>query len=186
MAGLSGLDLAILAVVAFGAWRGGRTGALHQVFAVVGLVVGVLAGLALSGPVGDLVVTSLGLSDRLAPALGFVTTCGAVIAAAAILARVTRGALNLLKLGALDRFAGAGVGGLRAALFLSVLLLVGSLGVGGEPFLISRDARTTSVFYEPVRQIAPAAWEALKVVAPRVGEALPASVKVSTETADAR
>ena len=168
MDGLTALDLGILGIVGFGVWRGLRTGALSQFVGTLGLVVGLIAGVLLMQPVGAVVVGSLGLSERLAPVLGFVVTLGVVLGGAAVAARLVRNALDLLKLGLLDRVAGAGVGGLRAALGLRVLLLVtGPLALpGGEPLVLGWEARERSVLYEPVRAIAPAAWDAFSYVLP--------------------
>lgn len=168
MGEFTALDLGILAIVALGVWRGLRTGALSQLVGTVGLIVGLIAGVLLMEPVGAIVVTSLGLSERLAPVLGFVVTLAAVVGGAAVVAQLVKKTLNLLKLGVLDRLAGAGVGGLRAALGLSVLLLVtGPVALpGGEPLILGREAREASVLYEPVRAIAPAAWDAFSVVLP--------------------
>lgn len=168
MAGLTALDLGILAIVALGVWRGLRTGALSQLVGTVGLVVGLIAGVLLMDPVGAVVVNSLGLSERLAPVLGFVVTLAVVLGGAAVAAQLVRKALNLLKLGLVDRLAGAGVGGLRAALGLSVLLLVtGPVALpGGEPLIVGRETREQSVLYEPVQAIAPAAWSIFSYVLP--------------------
>jgi membrane protein required for colicin V production len=168
MGGLTALDLGILAIVALGVWRGLRTGALSQLVGTLGLVVGLVAGVLLMDPVGAVVVTSLGLSERLAPVLGFVVTLAAVLGGAAVAAQLVKKTLDLFKLGVLDRLAGAGVGGLRAALGLSVLLLVtGPVALpGGEPLIVGRETREASVLYEPVRAIAPTAWDAFSYVLP--------------------
>ncbi|MEP0545834.1 MAG: CvpA family protein [Rhodothermales bacterium] len=168
MGDLPWLDVGIGLVVGLGVWRGLRTGALRQLVGTVGLVVALFAGALLMRPVGDLVVGSLGLADRLAPLLGFVVTFAAVLGAAAVVAQLLKKTLVALRLGALDRVAGAGVGGLRAALGLSVLLLLtGPLVVPGRGgLLFGTETREKSVLYEPVRALAPLTWDAFRFVLP--------------------
>lgn len=168
MGELTALDLGILAIVGFGVWRGVRTGALRQLVGTVGLVVGLILGILLMDPVGAVVVSSLGLSERLTPVLGFIVTLTVVVAAAAVIAQLARKALSILRLGFLDRLAGAGVGGLRAALALSVLLLVaGPVALpGGEPLIVGQETREASVLYAPVRALAPAAWDVFTLALP--------------------
>ncbi len=174
MGGLTTLDFIILLVVGLGVGRGVQTGALRQLVGAVGLVVGLFAGALLMHPVGDLVVGSLGLSERIAPVLGFGVTFGAVVAGAAVMAQLAKKTLSALGLRAMDRLAGAGVGGLRAALGLSVLLLVtGPVALpGGDPLLIGRATRERSVLYEPVRALAPAAWRVFSYLLPGLREHL--------------
>lgn len=168
MGELTALDLGILAVVGLGVWRGVRTGALRQLVGTVGLVLGLILGILLMEPVGSVVVASLGLSERLVPVLGFVVTLAVVVAVAAVIAQLARTALSILKLGFLDRLAGAGVGGLRAALALSVLLLVtGPVALpGGEALIVGQETRDDSVLYEPVQALAPAAWDVFTFALP--------------------
>jgi membrane protein required for colicin V production len=174
MGDLTALDLGILALVGFGCWRGMRTGALRQVVGAVGIVLGLILGIVLMDAVGAVVVTSLGLSERLSPVLGFVVTFGVIVALAAVVAQLARKALSILKLGFVDRLAGAGVGGIRVALAISVLFLVtGPVALpGGEPLLIGEETREASALYEPVRALAPAAWSAFTFVAPGLEDPL--------------
>jgi len=185
MGELTALDLGILVVLGFGVWRGVRTGALRQLVGTVGLVVGLILGILLMNPVGSVVVSSLDVSERLAPVLGFVVTLTVVVAAAAVIAQLARKALSILRLGFLDRLAGAGVGGLRAALALSVLLLVtGPVALpGGEPLIVGQEMREASVLYEPVQALAPVAWDAFRYVLPGLQNHLKDAFGVETERA---
>ena len=171
---MSGLDAVLGAVLAFGVWRGIRTGALLQVVGTVGWVVGFIAATALMEPVGEAVAASLGVSERTGPVLGFVVVMGAVIAILTASAHLLRKTLEAVKLGALDRAAGAGVGGLRAAFGLSMALLATSFAPvpGGGPLLVSEEAREASVLYDPVQALAPEVWGIVRAVTPGLQAAL--------------
>ena len=87
---MSGLDVVLGLVLAFGLWRGLRTGALMQAVGTVGWVLGFVAATALMAPVGEVVAASLGVSARTAPVLGFIVVFGAVLAALTVAAHVLR------------------------------------------------------------------------------------------------
>ncbi len=168
------LDGGILLLVGLGVWRGVRAGALSQLVGTLGLVLALWLAAGAMGPVGDLVVASLGLSERLAPALGFAVTFAAVLSAVTLGIYFVRKTLALLRLGAVDALAGAGLGGLRAALAASVLLLLTSAVAlpGGEPVLLGERTRDGSVLYEPVRALAPVAWDLVRAVLPGLQDQL--------------
>ena len=170
MGGLTTLDFIILVFVGLGVWRGMRTGALRQLVGTVGLVVALLAGALLMRPVGVLVVQSLGLAERLTPVLGFVVVFTAVLAAAAVIAQLLKKTLVALRLGAVDQLAGAGIGGLRAVLGLSILLLItGPIALPGQDALIiGTQTRERSVLYEPVSAFAPLAWDLFSALLPGI------------------
>lgn len=166
------LDLGILVVLGIGAARGLFTGVLKQAVGTFGLLLALWFGLGLMQPVGALVVSSLGLSEKLEPVLGFVVTFGVVLVGLQVAATVAQRALETVKLGFVNKLAGAAFGGLRAALLVSVLLLATSAVAlpGGDPLLVSERTRADSVFYAPVAALAPAAWGLVRAAAPALAE----------------
>ena len=170
MEAFSPLDFFVLGVLAFGAWRGFRTGAAAQLVGTIGLVIAFLVGLTLMEPVGRLVVASLGLSERVGPVVGFVVAFAAVLMLVTLAAHVAAKTLQALRLGLLEKGVGAVVGGIRAALGLSLLFLVTSDVAlpGGESLIVGSETRAESVLYEPVAALAPVAWEGVRAIAPGV------------------
>ena len=168
------LDLFMAAVLAFGLWRGLRSGALRQVVSTVGWVVGFVVATALMGPVGEVVALSLGVSPRTAPVLGFVVVFGAALAALTAVTHVLRKTLEAVKLGGLDTAAGGAIGALRAAFGLSVLLLATSFSPvpGSTPFAIGEETREDSVLYGPIEAVAPEVWGVVRSATPGMQRAL--------------
>ena len=162
------LDLILAAVLGLGVWRGLRTGALLQLVGSVGWIAAFVIGTALMEPIGAVVSESLGTSERTAPVLGFIVVFGGVVAALTAAAHVVRGTLEAVKLGGVDKLAGAGVGGLRAAFGLSVLLLASAVAPipGGGPILVGEDTREASLLYRPIEAIAPELWNVVRTVTP--------------------
>ena len=171
---MGGLDLFLGAVLAFGLWRGVKTGALMQIVGSVGWVLAFVAATALMAPVGEITAASLGVSPRTAPVLGFIVVFGAVVAGLTVAARVLRKTLEAIKLGALDTAAGGAVGALRAAFGLSVTLLATGFAPipGGGPLFVSEEARNASVLYDPVEALAPEVWHVVRTATPGLQTAL--------------
>ena len=168
------LDWFLAAVLAFGLWRGLRTGALLQIVGTVGWVVGFVAATALMGPVGEVVSASLEVSPRVAPVLGFVVVLGAVVAGLTAVAHALRKTLQAIKLGGVDTVTGGGLGALRAAFGLSVLLTATSYSPlpGGDPLLIDAETREASALYDPIEALAPELWAAVRTATPGLQAAL--------------
>lgn len=168
MQGLSHLDLILLAVIGLGIWRGMSTGATRQVVGAVGLVVAFWVGAVLMEPAGHLVVESVGLSPRIAPVAGFIVVFSGVLAALAGVTHFARKALDSLRMGFVDKGLGGILGGIRAALVLSVLLLVlgGAALPGSDRLIGGEEGAQRSILYEPVRSLAPTLWEGFRALAP--------------------
>ena len=171
---MNGLDAFLAVVLAFGLWRGLRTGALLQAVGTVGWVVGFVAATSLMGPVGEGVAASLGVSPRVAPVLGFVVVLGAVVAGLTALAHAIRKTLQAIKLGGVDTVAGGLLGALRAAFGLSVLLVTTGYSPlpGSGPLLIDEETREASVLYAPVEALAPEVWSVVRTITPGLQQAL--------------
>jgi membrane protein required for colicin V production len=168
------LDWFLAAGLAIGVWRGTRTGALAQAVGTIGWMLGFVIATALMGPVGEMAAAGLGVSPRTGPILGFVVAFGAVVAGLAVAAHVARKGLEAIKLGGVDKLAGAGVGALRASFGLSVLLLVTGFSPipGSGPLLISADTRESALLHDPIEPVAPFAWDLARGLSPGIQEAV--------------
>lgn len=174
MAGLNWLDLVLLALIGLGVWRGLKTGLAQQLVSTVGLFLAFVVAAALMGPVGESVVASLGVSERTAPVVGFVVLFAAVLGLVAAVGHTFRKVMEAVKLTGVDRMAGALLGGLKAALSLSIFLTVTAFSPsdGGTPWLIGADTREAALLYEPVQAVGPEVWRLTQAVTPGIQTAL--------------
>lgn len=152
---LIALDWFILVILVGGLIRGFTVGAVRQVGSLIGLVVALLVSVEFMDSVGALIVSSLGLSETLAPLAGFTVLFLGVYLVFLLLSRVVEQVLDSLSLSFLNRTAGGAVGGVKAALLLSLLFLVLS---GME--VPAQETRRESTFYTPVARLLPQAIEA--------------------------
>lgn len=147
------IDVIILGGLGIGAAQGAWTGVIRQVFGLAGTILALLLATELMMPVGDQLGAYFSLSDELAPIGGFLLVFGIVQVIAFITARVLERLVKVLRLSLVNRAAGAVLGGVKAVLIASALLM--ALGLFGVP---DREVQRSSIFYEPVAEVVPAAW----------------------------
>lgn len=164
VAGVSWIDLVILAVVALGAWRGFVTGAILEVARIVGLVIAFVAAVQLMDTAGLFTAGLFGLSEQMAPLVGFVVVFLGVMAAVTITARIIQYVIGKVKLGGLNKLAGGAIGAAKSALLVSILLLM--VGAVGFP---DASTKSDSSLYGPVSSFAPTAWRSLSRALPDQG-----------------
>lgn len=157
------LDGILLVLVGAGVTQGYASGLIRQIASIVGILVGVIFGLALMADVGLVVAQSLGLSPRVAPVIGFLLVFGVVQVAAFALARLVETVLGTFKLTILNQLSGGVLGAFKAAVLASSLLM--PLAFVDLP---SDSTRRASVLYDPIAGLMPATWNAVAAHLPRL------------------
>lgn len=163
---LTVLDWVILLILLGGGIRGYMVGAVRQVGSVLGIGTALLVSVEFMDSVGALVVSSIGLSDSLAPLAGFTVLFLGVYLLFIALARLVEQVFETLSLSIVNQILGGAVGGGKAALLLSLLFLV----LGGME-LPQQETRAESVFYQPVAELLPRTIEATENWMPAAKEA---------------
>lgn len=152
---LSALDWLIIIILVGGLIRGYVVGAARQVASLIGLAVAFLFSVEFMGLVGREVVSALGVSDSFAPLVGFTVLFLGMYILFLVLSRLVEQVLDTLSLSFLNRAVGSAVGGVKAALLLSLLFLVLT---GME--VPDQDTRGKSALYNPIAQFLPETIEA--------------------------
>lgn len=163
---LIALDWFILLILIGGLIRGYTVGAVRQVGSVLGIGAGLLFSVEFMDSVGALIVTSLGLSDALAPLAGFTVLFLGVYVLFIALSRLVEQLFDTLSLSIVNQMLGGGVGAVKAALLLSLLFLV-----FGSMELPEQETRNDSVFYHPIAELLPKTIEATEDWVPAAKEA---------------
>jgi membrane protein required for colicin V production len=165
---ITALDYAILGALALGVWRGTRTGAIRQVVGLVGVLVAFWLAVLLMAPAGRIAVLVGGVPESVAPVAGFVLVATFVLVALIFIGFAARKTLEVMRLGFLDGGLGGLLGGARAAVLLSLLLLVTSSQAVplADGLLVRSETRERSILYEPVRAVAPMLWDGFRILIP--------------------
>lgn len=157
------LDFLILPVLLGGFVSGYSTGLIRQVASLLGMILAFVLGVHLMEPVGAMVSGSLGLSERVAPLVGFVLVFLGIQVVVFALAKMVEALVGALKLTLVNRLLGGGLGVVKSALLLSVTFLV--LQYVQLP---GASLREGSWLYEPVASSLPRAWAYLSDNVPQV------------------
>lgn len=151
---MNSVDIVIIIALLVGVVRGFSSGIIRQVAGIVGIVLSLLFALHLMGPLGDQFSETTGWATGFTAVLAFLVVFVAIQIGMFFAARLIDRVVGLLRLTILNRVAGGIFGGLKAALLVSVFLII--LRVLGLP---SEDARRSSVLYEPVASLVPETWD---------------------------
>ncbi len=174
------LDLLILVGLTGGLIIGLRSGLIKQALSLVGMLVAFVLSLHLMTPVGEMAAGSLGISEDIAPLVGFVLVFLGVQVVVFGLTKLLEAVVGALKLSVVNRLLGGAVGAFKACLVLSVVFLV--LGYVSVP---SEDTREASAFYTPVSTVLPAAWGYVSDTFPQVAKVSEQFSKKIEEEVDA-
>lgn len=153
------IDILIVALAAWGAWRGYRGGLMAGLGSLAGLVAGVVACRLLADVVYAVMCRHTDAASwPAAPYTGMTVACVAVFlpvwAACAIAGKALRGLLSALWLGPLDRICGALLGAVKWMFAVSVALNVCYMAAPYGPLF--RNGR--SALLEAAMEFAPVVW----------------------------
>lgn len=143
---MGALDIVILAVFVFGFVKGLMSGFFRQVVSIVGFLVGLLVASLLYTTFGDWLAPHIGTDVSVSRPVAFVLIWIGVPLLLSLLAFLLTKLVETVKLGGVNRLAGALVASVKYLLFLSCLL-----NVADRIQLIPEDQEKSSYLYEPVR-----------------------------------
>ena len=142
------LDILILILLGASAWKGFRRGFIIELASLVGLVLGIWAGIHLS----DRVIEALDLEVKGA-ATAFLITLGLVLALVVLLGHLLTKAIDLASLSIPNKLAGIAFGVLRSTFTLSIALnLLHGFSGGAFP---PAEVREQSRLHAPLMILAP-------------------------------
>lgn len=148
------LDIIILIPVAIFVFKGLKNGLIIEVASLAALFLGIYAGIYLSDLVSGFLIKHLGLNENYTSAVAFVLIFIAVLILVRFIAKAIEKAIDLTALGFLNKLLGAVFAVLKAMFLLSLLFYVINKFDTREK-LITPKAKTNSLLYKPVSEIAP-------------------------------
>ena len=147
------IDIVILIVLGVGAIVGFTKGFLKQLAGLLGLVAGLLIAKALYATVAERFFLPLTDSLTVAQGIAFVVIWLAVPLAFLLLATLLTKAMEAVALGWVNRLLGAGLGLLKSALLVSLLICVVEY-IDSDNTLLKRTKKQESVLYYPMEKFA--------------------------------
>lgn len=149
---MSGIDIALVIMLLIGAYKGYKDGFLMELFALLGVVLGILAGFKLMGWAMLWLADEFNVDEKVLPYVAFGVVFLAVVILMTLLGRMIKLSVDKSFLGRVDEFAGALLGIIKTAFLLSVALwILDSLNV----HLIERWGNDKSWLYSWIAGFAP-------------------------------
>lgn len=158
------LDIIILILLAWGAFRGFTQGFILQVVTFIALIIGVWASIAFSDNMSEFLTKNMDITGKYLPVLSFVLIFVLVVVVAHLIGMLLTRFIELTSLGWLNRLGGVAFGVLKMAFIASVLLTIQNR-MKEKIHIISEKQIQTSLLYKPVSSLAPAVFPHLKQLA---------------------
>lgn len=147
------LDIVLALPLIWGTYRGFRNGLVYEVLIVIVLIAGVYGGHLLVNYVTEYVQTNFNYHSKMLPFYSFI---GILILLMVIIYFITKASNKLLDffgLGIINKIAGALIGVVKWAFFISLLFYLVA-PFDGKNNIIPKEKKEESFLYEPISQFA--------------------------------
>jgi len=151
------LDIIIALLLLWGAYIGYENGFVVQSFTLIALVLGVWAGVILTHPVGEFLISVFGVGNTLAFILAFAFIFILVLLIVHFLGNLLTKMLSKSVLGGLNRFGGICFGILKMAFIISIIIFIVQRFDVNKKLLPPEKTKKTLLFTE-IAKIAPAVF----------------------------
>jgi len=121
---LSTIDIVLSIMLAFGVFGGYRKGFLAELFSLLAIVLGVLAGFKLMGEAMLMLGKHYSIDEKILPYAAFAVVFVIVVVIVNLLGKLLKSSLDKSALGSADQLLGGALGMLRTAFMLSVVLWI--------------------------------------------------------------
>jgi membrane protein required for colicin V production len=158
---LNYIDLIILLVFAWAAFRGFTKGLVVMVAAFIALIIGIWGAVKFSGIVAGWLVNTMNVSSPYMHLVSFTVTFLGIVIVINIAAFLLSRLLDAIALGFINRLLGVFFGILKMALLLSVLFLIINAINARYEFLPEEEVENSRL-YNPVAKLAPGIFPFLK------------------------
>ena len=121
---MSTIDIALIIIFLIGAFGGYRKGFLQELFSLVGIMLGILAGFKLMGAAIVMLSNHYTINDKVLPYVAFGIVFLIVVVIVSLLGRLLKSSIEKTVLGNADQLAGSVLGLFKTAFMVSVLLWI--------------------------------------------------------------
>jgi membrane protein required for colicin V production len=136
------IDIIVLVAVGYGAFKGFRNGVVYEVAGLLGLVIGIWAGLRLAFIFADYYKENIDVPGKWIPLMAFMTAFLLGMGGVWLAGRLVNGLVNTAQLGIVNTVAGAVFGGLKWAFVVGTFL-----SLIGNSMVLPKEVQENSVTY---------------------------------------
>lgn len=116
------VDIALILILLLGAFTGYRKGFLSELFSVLAIILGILAGFKLMGAAMLLLMNNYSIDEKILPYVAFGIVFLVVVIVVSMLGNFFKASLEKTVLGNVDQVAGAMLGIFKTAFMISVAI----------------------------------------------------------------
>lgn len=153
------IDIILVIPIIWFAYQGFKRGLIIELASLLALILGIYAALYFSHYAANFLTNSLGMDTEYLPVISFILTFIVVVVLVHLVGKILEKLINLVALGFLNKTTGALFGILKAAVLLSIIILI--INHFNDKF-ISKEKKDGSYLYAPIEGIAPLLWKNLK------------------------
>lgn len=153
------LDIIFIIPIVWFAYQGFKRGLIIELASLVALILGIYAAMYFSDYAADFLINNMDMSEKYVPITSFILTFIAVVVIVYFIGKILEKLVNMVALGFLNKLAGLFFGILKAAVLISIVLLILN---NFNDDLISRQKKKNSFLYDPIASIAPILWNNLE------------------------
>lgn len=121
---MSSIDIVLCLILLIGAFGGYKKGFITELFSLLAIVLGVLAGFKLMGKAMIMLSARYTIDEKVLPYVAFGVVFILVVIIVSLLGKMLKSSLEKSTLGSVDHVLGGGIGLLRTAFMLSVVLWI--------------------------------------------------------------
>jgi len=153
------LDVIFIIPIIWFAYQGFKRGLIIELASLLALILGIYAALYFSGYAANLLINNLDMGSKYIPVISFILTFIAVVVIVFFIGKILEKLVNMVALGFLNKLAGGFFGILKAAVVISIVLLIIN---HFNDDLISQQRKKNSFLYGSIAWIAPFLWQNLE------------------------
>jgi len=149
------IDIIFLVPLMLFAWSGYKKGLIIEAATLAALILGLYFSIYFSDIAANLLNKNFNIEPKYVGAIAFVLTFVAVVFGVIAMGKMLEKIIKVLFLDFINKIGGLFFGILKGALFISILIFAFSY-FGFENSVFKEDTRKKSLFYEPIKSVAPA------------------------------
>lgn len=148
------IDIVLALLLVFSAISGFRKGLIVELASLAALILGIWGAIEFSDITSDFLVENFNLKSEHLNIISFIVTFVVIVILVHIVGSVVNKMVEAVMLGFLNKLAGMVFGIVRAALILSIILVVFDK-IDNDVQILSPEVKSESRMYEPIRNLAP-------------------------------
>jgi len=156
------IDIVLALILVYSAINGFRKGLIAELASLAALILGIWGAIKFSYITSDFLVENFNLKSDHLNIISFVVTFVVIVILVHIVGGVVNKMVETVMLGFLNKLAGMIFGIIKAALILSIILVVFDK-IDEDIQILSPEAKSESRMYEPIRNLAPSLFPFINI-----------------------